>query len=232
MEFQKPDPNSKKIKTREAMIRYKQAQQAKQQWSGETPMGEGPLNRDGMPKIPPGQRASERWPVLDLGVQPEIPKDMWNLTISGLVENPETFNWKQFLEFPQIEDVSDFHCVTTWSKLDNHWVGVRFSDIANECVVKPEAKFVYIKAYDGYSTNLPLEEAMKYDVLLVHMWENEPLTKEHGGPVRMITPQLYAWKGAKWIGEIVFREKDELGFWEQRGYSNTAEPWLEDRYSR
>ncbi len=232
MEFQKPDLNSKKIKSREAMIRYKQAMQSKQPWSGEVPMGEGPLNRDGMPKIPPGQKATERWPVLDLGVQPEIPKDMWNLTVSGLVENPETFTWKQFLEFPQIEDVSDFHCVTTWSKLDNHWVGVRFSDIANECVVKPEAKFIYIKAYDGYSTNLPLEEAMKYDVLLVHMWENEPLTKEHGGPVRMITPQLYAWKGAKWVGEIVFREKDELGFWEQRGYSNTAEPWLEDRYSR
>ena len=95
----------------------------------------------------------------------------------------------------------------------------------------PSAKFVYIKAWDGYSTNLPLEEAMKYDVLLVHQWENNSLPLEHGGPVRMITPQLYAWKGAKWIGEIIFRDYDELGFWEKRGYSNTAEPWLNDRYS-
>ena len=152
--------------------------------------------------------------------------------LSGLVEKPVMLSWGQFKSFPQVEDVSDFHCVTTWSRLDNHWVGVRFSDIANHCQIKPEAKFVYIKAYDGYSTNLPLEEAMKYDVLLVHQWEGKALDKEHGGPVRMITPQLYAWKGAKWIGEIVFREEDELGFWEQRGYSNTADPWLEERYSR
>ena len=214
------------------MIRYKKAQMAKAKWAGEVPLGEGPLNRDGMPTIPPGQKPTERWPVLDLGFQPEIPLDSWNLTISGMVENPQTFTWEQFLAFEQVEDVSDFHCVTTWSRLDNHWRGVRFSDLANHCKVKPEAEFVYIKAYDSYSTNLLLEEAMKYDVFLVHTWEGKPLTKEHGGPVRMITPQLYAWKGAKWIGEIIFRESDKLGFWEQRGYSNTAEPWLEDRYSR
>ncbi|NIQ02745.1 MAG: molybdopterin-dependent oxidoreductase [Nitrospinaceae bacterium] len=226
------DPNSKRIRTREAMIRYKQALQNKEAWQGEMPLGEGPLNRDGMPKVPPGQKSTERWPVLDLGVQPEIPLASWSLTVSGLVENPATFDWGQFMAFPQVEDVSDFHCVTTWSRLDNHWAGVRFSDIANHCRPKPEARFVYIKAYDAYSTNLPLVEAMKYDVLLVHQWEGKPLTKEHGGPVRMITPQLYAWKGAKWIGEIEFREQDELGFWEQRGYSNSADPWLEERYSR
>ena len=232
MKFSEPDPDSKRIRTREAMIQYRKALAGKEPWSGEKPMGHGPLNRDGMPKIPPGQTTTEKWPVLDLGVQPEIPLEAWSLTISGLVEEPIMFNWEQFMNFPQAEDISDFHCVTTWSRLDNHWVGVRFSDIANHCKFKPEARFVYIKAYDGYSTNLPLEEAMKYDVLLVHSWEGKPLEKEHGGPVRMITPQLYAWKGAKWIGEIVFREEDELGFWEQRGYSNTADPWLEDRYTR
>ena len=214
------------------MIQYKRSLAEKNSWDGDMPMGEGPLNRDGMPKTPPGQRITEKWPVLDLGVQPEIPLDDWSLTVSGLVEKPAMLSWKQFMDFPQVEDVSDFHCVTSWSRLDNHWVGVRFSDIANHCKVKPEAKFIYIKAYDGYSTNLPLEEAMKYDVLLVHQWEGKPLEKEHGGPLRMITPQLYAWKGAKWIGEIVFREEDELGFWEQRGYSNSADPWLEERYSR
>lgn len=231
MELPEPDLDTRQIKSREQMIAYRRALKENQKWQGPAPMGEGPLNRDGMPKVPPGQKPTERWPVLDLGVQPEIPLDFWSLTVSGMVENPETFNWEQFNKLPQTQDVSDFHCVTTWSKLDNRWEGVRFSDIANECGLLPEARYVYIKAYDGYSTNLPLEEAMKYDVLLVHSWEGEPLTKEHGGPVRMITPQLYAWKGAKWIGEIIFRDYDELGFWEKRGYSNTAEPWLNDRYS-
>ncbi|SVB24794.1 uncharacterized protein METZ01_LOCUS177648 [marine metagenome] len=141
------------------------------------------------------------------------------------------FSWEDFLALPQVEDISDFHCVTSWSRLENHWKGVRFMDIANHCEILPTAKFVYIKAYDAYSTNLPLEDAMKSDVLLVHQWEGAPLTTDHGGPVRMITPQLYAWKGSKWIGEIEFRDYDEMGYWEKRGYSNTAEPWLNDRYS-
>lgn len=232
MNIPKPNTDTKRIKSREAMIQYKKSLAEKKPWEGAVPMGDGPMNRDGMPKIPPGQTSTQKWPVLDLGVQPEIPLKDWSLTVSGLVEKPVMLNWKQFMSFPQVEDVSDFHCVTTWSRLDNHWVGVQFSDIANHCQVKSEAKFVYIKAFDGYSTNLPLEEAMKYDVLLVHQWEGKPIEKEHGGPLRMITPQLYAWKGAKWIGEIVFREEDELGFWEERGYSNSADPWLEERYSR
>ena len=136
------------------------------------------------------------------------------------------------MKLPQHEDLSDFHYVTTWSKLNNNWIGVRFCDIAKECGLLPEAKFVFIKAFEGYSTNLPLEEAMKKDVMLEHHWEGKPLEKEHGGPVRMITPQLYAWKGANWISEIEFLAEDKLGFWEERGYSNTAEPWLNDRYSR
>ena len=191
-------------------------------------MKNDPLNRDG--SLPPGQKIVDKWPVLDLGRQPEISKPAWSLTVSGMVEKPKTYSWKQFMGFPQIEDVSDFHCVTRWSRLNNHWVGVRFSDIAFDCGALPKAKFVFIKSYDGYSANLPLVKAMSSDVLLVHYWEGQPLAKEHGGPVRMITPQLYAWKGAKWIREIEFLEADRLGYWEQRGYSNTAEPWFEDRY--
>mgnify|MGYP001156853643 FL=1 len=224
------DPDSKRIADREKLAQYRKAIQQKQKWKGPLPQGEGPPNRDGSPKHPPGQKIVENWPVLDIGIQPEIPLENWSLTISGLVKNPKMFSWDEFMALPQVDDVSDFHCVTSWSRLDNKWRGVKFSDIANHCGILPEAKFVYIKAYDAYSTNLPLEEAMKYDVLLVHQWEGSPLTREHGGPVRMITPQLYAWKGAKWIGEIEFRDKDELGYWEQRGYSNTAEPWLNDRY--
>ena len=223
-------PDSKIIKGRERLIKYRKAFQKNQALKGEIPQGEGELNRDGNPTIPPGQRVVENWPVLDLGVKPELDEFNWNLTVSGLVKTVKTFDWEAFLKLPQTTDVSDFHCVTTWSRLNNNWKGVKFSDIAENCEVLPSAKFVFIKAWDGYSTNLPLEEAMKYDVLLVHQWEDNSLPPEHGGPVRMITPQLYAWKGAKWIGEIIFRDKDELGFWEKRGYSNTGEPWLNDRY--
>ena len=160
------DPNSKRIKGRERLIEYRKAFQKKQALQGETPQGEGELNRDGNPKTPPGQRVVESWPVLDLGVTPELDEITWNLTVSGLVKTVKTFNWEEFLKLPQTTDLSDFHCVTTWSRLNNNWKGVKFSDIAEYCQVLPSAKFVYIKAWDGYSTNLPLEEAMKYDVLL------------------------------------------------------------------
>lgn len=136
------------------------------------------------------------------------------------------------MSLPQVEDVSDFHCVTSWNHLNNRWRGVRLMNIANYCGILSTAKFIYIKAFNAYSTNLPLIEAMKPDVLLVHQWEGVPLTTDHGAPVRMITPQLYpSWKGAKWIGKIKFRDYDELGYWERGGYSNTAKPWLNARYS-
>jgi DMSO/TMAO reductase YedYZ molybdopterin-dependent catalytic subunit len=193
--------------------------------------GTGPANRHGMPKLPPGQHEVKNWPVLDLGVQPDIPKDMWSLTLRGSVQKPQALDWDAFMALPQVEDVSDFHCVTSWSRMDNRWRGVRFRDVAAVASPKPEATHVNIKAYDGYSTNLPLAECMDDDVLLVHTWEGIPLPREHGGPVRMITPRKYAWKGAKWIKEILFLPQDILGFWELRGYSNTAEPWFNDRYS-
>ncbi len=223
--------NQKRITGKEKLAKYRKTILEQKNWDDEVPQGEGPLNRDGNPKRPPGQRIVTNWPVLDLGFQPKIDEEDWSLTVSGLVKNPKMFSWEEFMTLPQVEDVSDFHCVTSWSRLDNHWKGVRFLDIANHCEVLSTAKFVYMKSYDAYSTNLPLNEAMKPDVLLVYQWEGASITYEHGGPVRMITPQLYAWKGSKWIGEIEFRDYDELGYWEKRGYSNSAEPWLNDRYS-
>jgi DMSO/TMAO reductase YedYZ molybdopterin-dependent catalytic subunit len=168
---------------------------------------------------------------LDLGIQPDIPLKEWTLEVRGEVKNPFTLNWKEFLALPQIKDISDFHCVTTWSRMDNHWEGVQFKTIADKAQLKPSAKFVFITGYDGYSTNLTLEECLDPDVLLVHMWEGKPLPREHGGPMRMITPRKYAWKGSKWVKEIIFLSEEKMGFWELRGYSNTAEPWQEDRYS-
>jgi DMSO/TMAO reductase YedYZ molybdopterin-dependent catalytic subunit len=176
--------------------------------------------------------------VLDLGDVPDVALDDWRLEVGGLVHNPLTLTWPDFLALPQVEDVSDFHCVTTWSRFDNHWRGVRLRDLAELVVPTDAARFVFFTGYDvapgtdiPYTTNLPLARATEDDVLLVHTWEGHPLPREHGGPVRVITPKLYAWKGTKWVRRIEFLAEDRLGFWEERGYSNTAEPWLNDRYS-
>ena len=123
------------------------------------------------------------------------------------------------------------HCVTTWSVLDSRFEGVRFSDFARIVGVKPEAKFVYFKCFDGYTTNLDLQGCLDDDVMIVHSWNGRPLDPEHGGPVRMLIPKRYLWKSAKWIQEIIFREQDERGYWEVRGYHNHADPWTEERFS-
>jgi len=205
---------------------------------GQPPSGTGPANRDGMPKLPVGQHQVKNWPVLDLGEQPEVAREAWKLEVGGLVEHPFTLTWDEFMALPQAEDVSDFHCVTTWSRFDNRWAGVRFRTIAERAVPKEDARFVLCTGYDfmpgsfiPYTTNLPLARALDDDVLLVHTWEGQPLPREHGGPCRLITPKLYAWKGTKWIRKIEFLDRDRPGFWEARGYSNSAEPWFNDRYS-
>lgn len=195
------------------------------------PMGEGPSNRHGMPRVPVGQSVAKSWPVLDLGVKPEVQRSEWRLQLDGAVEHPVTLDWAALQALPQAEDESDFHCVTTWSLLDSRWRGVQFSTLAALAQPKESATHVMTYAYDGYTTNLPLSEALKDDVLLVYEWNGEPLPREHGGPVRMITPQLYAWKGAKWINRIEFLTRNRRGFWEERGYSDSADPWRDDRYS-
>lgn len=195
------------------------------------PMGKGNPNRHGMPQVPIGQTITNKWPVLDLGIQPDISLEKWRLVIDGEVEHPVELSWQEFLALPQTEDTSDFHCVTTWSKLNMNWKGVRVLDLAALAQPKDTATHILCYGYDEYTTNVSLEEALKPDVLLVHTVDGQPLHRDHGGPVRMITPQLYAWKGSKWINRIEFLSKNKLGFWEERGYSNTAYPWRNDRYS-
>jgi DMSO/TMAO reductase YedYZ molybdopterin-dependent catalytic subunit len=182
-------------------------------------------------RLPPGQKLTNGFPVLDLGVQPEIPLDQWRLKLDGAVENPTELTWAQFHALPQVEDVSDFHCVTTWSKYDCRWGGVAFTTLYELAKPKPEARFVYFTGYDGYSTNVALEKCLDDDVLIATSFEGKPVTREHGGPARVIIPKLYAWKGSKFVSGITFLEHDKLGFWEVRGYSNTADPWTEDRYA-
>lgn len=198
------------------------------------PQGSGPSNRHGMPQLPVGQTptAPGKWPVLDLGGQPTIRREEWRLRVDGECAQPIELDWPQFLALEQVEDESDFHCVTGWSKLDLRWRGVRVSTVLALSDPGEEARFVLCHGYDGYTTNLPLEEALKDDVLLVHTVDGAPLAPEHGGPVRMITPQLYAWKGAKWICRLELMSQDRPGLWERAGYSNTAHPWRNDRYAR
>jgi DMSO/TMAO reductase YedYZ molybdopterin-dependent catalytic subunit len=182
-------------------------------------------------RLPPGQKLTTGFPVLDLGVQPEIPLPEWSLSIDGLVEKPVTLNWDEFGALPQVTDVSDFHCVTTWSKYDCQWSGVAFTTLFELARPKPEARFVYFTSYDGYSTNVPLEHCLDDDVLIATRFDGAPVSREHGGPARVIIPKLYAWKGAKFVKTVTFLAEDRLGFWEVRGYHAIGDPWKEERYA-
>lgn len=195
------------------------------------PQGSGAPNRHGMPRLPVGQVETEKWPVLDLGILPSVTKESFCLTVDGACGIPLTLKWTDLLAMPQTEDVSDFHCVTTWSRMDIVWRGVRLGDVLAAAQPLDTATHLMCHASDGYTTNFSLVEAMKDDVLLVHTADGSPLSPEHGGPVRVITPQLYAWKGAKWICRLELMTHDKPGYWEERGYSNTAYPWRNDRYS-
>ncbi len=196
------------------------------------PMGSGPPNRHGMPQLPPDQYLTKKWPVLDLGAKPLVSREAWRLAVDGACARPLELTWADLMAFEQVDDVSDFHCVTTWSKLDIRWRGVRLGDIIAAAQPADDAGFLLCHAYDGYTTNIPMEEALKPDVLVAYEAEGAPLLLEHGGPARVVTPQLYAWKGAKWVSRIELLTRDKLGFWEKNGYSNTAHPWRNDRYSR
>lgn len=205
---------------------------AKQRWAEkQKSAGFRPRSAASEERLPPGQRLTAGFPVLDLGIQPEITLDTWTLTLDGEVDHPVTLTWPALGELPQVTDMSDFHCVTTWSKYDCRWEGVAFTTLFELARPRPSARFVYFTAYDGYSTNVPLEKCLDDDVLVATRFDGAPLSREHGGPARVIIPKLYAWKGAKFVRGIHFLNDDRLGFWEERGYSNSADPWKEERYA-
>lgn len=182
-------------------------------------------------RIPAGQKQVTNFPVLDLGIRPNVNTTNWSLRVFGLVENPLEFNWIAFRSLPQIKDVSDFHCVTRWSQLDMVWEGVSARELLIQASPLPLAKFVTLHSYDGYTTNLPLEALLDDDVVIAHSVLGHALTAEHGGPVRMVVPKRYAWKSAKWLKAIELHAEDSPGFWEVRGYHNDAFPFLEQRFS-
>ncbi|MDX1484252.1 MAG: sulfite oxidase-like oxidoreductase [Alphaproteobacteria bacterium] len=187
----------------------------------------GAADRD---RLPPGQRVVEKWPVLDLGVHPNIPRDKWRLQIGGLVERPLTLDWAAFAALPESDIVSDVHCVTSWSVYENRWTGVAAADLLAHVGPKAEARFVLLHGSDGYTTNLPLSRFAAPDSVIAHAWNGAPLAKEHGGPVRAVIPALYFWKSAKWLRRITLVAEDAPGYWEVRGYHNDADPWREERY--
>lgn len=182
-------------------------------------------------RVPAGQKQVSNFPVLDMGIKPWIGTSEWRLRVFGLVENELDLDWAAYKALRQITDISDFHCVTRWSQLDMDWQGVLARDVLALAMPLSNAKFVTLHGYDGYTTNLPLEALLDDDVLIAHSVLGQTLTKDHGGPVRMVVPKRYAWKGAKWLKAIELHEHDKRGFWEVRGYHNEADPFLEQRFS-
>ncbi|GAB5559995.1 MAG: sulfite oxidase-like oxidoreductase [Synoicihabitans sp.] len=212
--------------SKERYISAKEAWARKQVERGVKPREEASADR-----LPPGQKLTKNFPVLDLGIKPDIPTSEWTLTLAGEVEKPLQLNWTDFNALPQVEDVSDFHCVTTWSKYDCRWGGVAFTELYERVRPTESARFVYFTGYDGYTTNVPLEKCLDDDVLIATRFEGAPVSLEHGGPARVIVPKLYAWKGTKFVKSLHFLTEDKLGFWEVRGYSNDADPFKEERYA-
>lgn len=181
-------------------------------------------------RLPPGQHLTQQFPVLDLGIRPRFDPAVWRFRVQGEVEQPLSLSWAEFTALPKAEQVSDFHCVTTWSKYDVRWTGVKFRTITEKAGVKRSAEHLLLDCADGYTTNVPLAELRGDDVILAYELEGRPLPLDHGGPMRLIVPHLYAWKSAKFVIGMRFLPHDEKGYWEARGYHNHADPWKEERY--
>jgi DMSO/TMAO reductase YedYZ molybdopterin-dependent catalytic subunit len=203
---------------------------AKEQWARDGRGLTGTSSDERLNRRPPGQRITQDFPVLDLGIQPNLSQQEWSLSVAGQVERPLKWDWAGLKDQPQITYVNDIHCVTTWSRYDNTWRGVAMRTLLAQVKPLPTAKFLMVKSFDGYSTNIPLADVDRDDVFIAHTWQDKPLTREHGGPVRLVVPHLYFWKSAKWIRHITFMDRDQPGYWEARGYHMRGNPWKEERY--
>jgi DMSO/TMAO reductase YedYZ molybdopterin-dependent catalytic subunit len=182
-------------------------------------------------RVPPGQRLVTDFPVLHAGSVMRVGRETWSLTITGLVDTELTVDWNALLAMPATEQMSDIHCVTGWSKLDTRWKGVRVSRLLEGVVLCEGARHAVVHAKGGWTTNLPLEELLRDDVLIAYEYEGSPITPEHGGPVRLLVPRLYFWKSAKWLQGIEITPDERLGYWERLGYHALGDPWLEQRYA-
>ena len=181
-------------------------------------------------RLPPGQTLTRKWPVLHFGSVPRFNPAAWDFYIWGQVRQPKRFTWDEFSRLPTQIQVSDMHCVTRWSKLDSTFEGIPVAEVMKQVDLLPEANFVMVHADPSYTTNLPLKDFLDDDVMFVLKYEGEPLTPEHGYPVRLLVPKLYLWKSAKWVRGLEFLADDRPGFWEQYGYHNHGDPWQEERH--
>jgi DMSO/TMAO reductase YedYZ molybdopterin-dependent catalytic subunit len=181
-------------------------------------------------RLPPGQYLTEKWPVLHAGTVPKVDLATWDLRVFGEVEEPVRLTWEEFTALPSVEISADIHCVTRWSRFDTHFRGVHWSELAKLVKPKPSARFVVAHAEQGFTANVPLEALEADDALIAYEADGEPLTPDHGWPVRLVIPSRYFWKSAKWLRGIELRSTDEPGFWERYGYHNDADYWKEERY--
>jgi DMSO/TMAO reductase YedYZ molybdopterin-dependent catalytic subunit len=186
--------------------------------------------REGL--LPPGQSLTLKWPVLHYGSVPKFDPKTWDFRAYGLVETPRRLTWAEFNALPKVHTTSDFHCVTRWSRFDNQWEGVAFRELLRRVKLKPGAAYVLVHAEQGFTANLPLADLDRDEVLLATHHDGEPLTADHGYPLRLIVPHLYSWKSVKWVRALEFLDHDAPGFWEQNGYHMHGDPWKEQRFSR
>jgi DMSO/TMAO reductase YedYZ molybdopterin-dependent catalytic subunit len=181
--------------------------------------------------LPPGQSLTLKWPVLHYGSVPQFDPATWDFRIYGLVEQLLCFTWDEFDRLPKVERQSDFHCVTRWSRFDNRWGGVAFREILRRIQLKPGAAYVLVHAEQGYTANVPLADLDREEVLFATHHDGEPLSADHGYPLRLIVPHLYGWKSVKWVRGLEFLDHDQAGFWEQNGYHMYGDPWKEQRFT-
>ena len=183
-------------------------------------------------RLPPGQIITQKWPVLHSGTVPDVDLGAWRFEVTGAVERPVKLTWDELQALPHRETVCDIHCVTRWSRYDNVFEGVPVEAVLERAGVKPEAAFALVHAEQGYTTNIPLADLDRPANLLALTHNGEPLTPEHGGPVRLLVPHLYLWKSAKWVTGLQLLTEDYPGFWEQNGYHMRGDPWREERFGR
>jgi DMSO/TMAO reductase YedYZ molybdopterin-dependent catalytic subunit len=187
--------------------------------------------RSGKDRVPAGQYTTSKWPVLTYGETPRIEPERWSIHLFGLVAEEATLTWEQFQALPRVAITADFHCVTRFSTLDNAWEGVATLTLLQHLRIDPEASHVMVHCYGGYTTNLPLEDFLSERALLADRHGGRPLPRDHGGPVRLVVPHLYAWKSAKWVNGFELLDGDRRGFWERNGYHTYGDPWREERFS-
>jgi DMSO/TMAO reductase YedYZ molybdopterin-dependent catalytic subunit len=182
-------------------------------------------------RLPPGQSLTLKWPVLHEGSVPPFDPKTWDFRIGGLVEKPLRLAWDEFTRLPMKEVTADMHCVTRWSRFDVRWEGIPFAELAKLASPKIEAKYVMVLAEQGYTSNVPLADLMRPTTLFALKHNGEPLPPEHGYPVRLVVPHLYAWKSVKWVRGLDFMAQDAPGYWEDNGYHMYGDPFLEQRFS-